>query len=140
MPGEERVEVARDHVLERDEGVAVAERQEAAQELLRDLDAGDDLGVLVGVAEDDPEAQREVRDVGERPAEADHERGQRGVDLLLEEAVELGALLTLGGARRDQADAVLGEGGAQLALHAVDEPRAHPDDALADRVDLLDRG
>ena len=54
-PREEVVEVGGDHVLERDEGEAVADREEAAQQLLRHLDAGGDLLVLLGVAEQDPQ-------------------------------------------------------------------------------------
>ena len=88
-PREERLDVVGDHVLERDERLAVADRQEPPQQLLRDLDAGEHLGLLLGVAEHDDQAEREVRDVGERPADAEDERRQRREDLAAEELVEL---------------------------------------------------
>ena len=89
--GEERVEVGGDRLLERDEGLApvLADPQEATEQLLRHLDPGDDLGRALGVAQQDPEAEREVRDVGERPAEADHQRRQRREDLVVEAGVDL---------------------------------------------------
>ena len=98
---EERVEVGGDHLLQRHEGFAVlADRQEAAEQLLRDLDPGDDLDSALGVAQQHAEAEREVGDVGEGPAEADHQRRQRREDLLVEAAVDLAPLLL---ARRSRA-------------------------------------
>ena len=82
-----------------DEASAVADRQEPPQQLLRHLDSRHHLGVLLGVAEDDDQAQREVRDVGEGAADAEDERRQRREDLRLEQLVELGTLL-LGRRRR----------------------------------------
>ena len=92
--GEERVEVGGDRLLQRHEGLAVvADRQEAAEQLLRHLDAGDDLGAALGIAQQHAEAEREVGDVGEGPAEADHQRRQRREDLLVEAGVDLAPLL-----------------------------------------------
>ena len=54
-----------------------------------------DLVVELGVAQPHDQAQRQVRDVRERPARADRERRQHREDLLAEVALELG----LGGAR-----------------------------------------
>ena len=87
--GEERVEVGGDRLLQRHEDlVALADRQEAAEQLLRHLDAGDDLGAALGIAQQHAEAEREVGDVGEGPAEPDHQRRQRREDLLVEAGVD----------------------------------------------------
>ena len=115
--GEEHVEVGGDHLLERHEGLAaLADRQEAAEQLLRHLDPGDDLGAALGIAQQHTEAEREVRDVGERPAEADHQRRQRREDLLVEADVDLAPLLLARGVERDDPDPVLLQGRAQLPL------------------------
>ena len=107
-PREERAEVGGDQVVEGHERVAVlAEREEAAQELLRHLDPREHVGVLLGIAQRNREAQREVRDVGEGPAQADHERGQRGEHLALEEGRELLALFVGGLGDRQDANAAL---------------------------------
>ena len=53
----------------------------------------------LGVAQQHAEAEREVGDVGEGPAEADHQRRQRREDLLVEAGVDLAPLLLAGGAR-----------------------------------------
>ncbi len=90
--GEEQVEVGGDRLLQRHEGLAVlAERQEAAEQLLRHLDPGDDLGPALGIAQQHAEAEREVGDVGEGAAEPDHQRRQRREDLLVEAGVDLAA-------------------------------------------------
>ena len=95
--GEERPEVGGDQVLQRHQGPSgVADRDEPAEQLLRHLHPGDDLGPLIGIAERHAEAQRQVGDVGERPPEADRQRRQRREDALLERTVEL---LALGRAR-----------------------------------------
>ena len=89
MPGKSAAEVARDDLLHGDEADPVRQRDEAPQQLLRDLDAGEDLALLLGVAEDDEQAQREVRDVGKGPAHAEHQRRQRREHLPVEERIEL---------------------------------------------------
>ena len=109
------------------------------QQLLRHLDPGDDLGALVRVAEADGQAQRQVRDVRERPAEPDRQRGQRREDALLEHAVELLALASFGALRRDDPDPVLGERRPELALEASRQALALAEDPLPDRVDLVAR-
>ena len=115
--------------------VPLAERQEAAEELLRHLDPREDVGVLLGVAKRDGEAQREVRDVRERPAEADHERGQSREHLALEEVRELLALLVGRLGDGQDPDAALLELGAhrlERGAHAL----ALLEHALRDRLDL----
>jgi hypothetical protein len=105
---EQPVEPARDDVLERDAD-PVGDLDEARQHLLRHLHAREQLGVALRVAEPDAEAQREVRDVGERPPRSDCQRCQDGEDLLFEDAVYRGALLLRAGRDVDDPDLVLGQ-------------------------------
>ncbi len=83
---EQRVEVAGDDLLERHEDVlvAVGDLDEARQQLLGHLHAGE--GGVRGrrVADEHRQAQREVGDVGERAAEPDGQRRQHGEDLAAE--------------------------------------------------------
>ena len=134
---EERVQVLGDQALERDERPAVTDREEARQHLLRHLHARERLLRGLRVADEHRERQRQVRDVGERPAEPDGERRQDREDLALE---ALGQLLAVArvhvGAGLDP-DPVLGELRPQHALEHVGlAPRllAH---RLADRRDRL---
>ncbi len=108
---EQVVEVLGDQVLERDERAAVADRDEARQHLLRHLHAREGLQPADRVAHEHAEREREVRDVGERPPEADGQRRQHREDLAGEALVEhlplrLGDLVVA-----DDADAVLGQPG-----------------------------
>ncbi len=138
-PREQRLEVVGDHLLERHERCAVADRQEAAEELLRHLDAREHLGVLLGVAQHDDQAEREVRDVGERPADAEDERGQRREHLPEEEVVDLAPLLGVRLGVGDDPDALVLEGGLQLPREGALDAIALLDRGLADRLDLLER-
>ena len=72
---EERGEVVRDHALERDPQAALAELEEARQ-ALGHLDAREALLAGLRVADEDAEAEREPRDVGERLPRPDGERRQ----------------------------------------------------------------
>ena len=65
--GEERFEEVGDDILERQEEAACAHLDEPGQPL-RHLDAGEPLLPGLGVADEDPEAERERGDVGERLA------------------------------------------------------------------------
>ncbi len=106
-PGEQRIEVAGDDVLERDERVLL-DLHESRQDLLGHLDAGERLLVGIGVVEVDDQAQREVGDVGERPAGADAQRREDREDLLAEVSLDrLVGRARLGAA--DDADALLGQ-------------------------------
>ena len=74
-PGEQRAQVGGDQVLERDQrGPRLADLHEPPEQLLRHLHPGEHLGALVGIAERHGQAEREVRDVGERAPEADRQR------------------------------------------------------------------
>ncbi len=138
--GEEHVEVGGDRLLQRHEGLAaLADRQEAAEQLLRHLDPGDDLGAALGIAQKHAEAEREVRDVGEGPAEADHQRRQRREDLLVEAGVDLPPLLLAGVLERDDADPVLLEGRPESAVEAAVQAVVELQHPGLDRVDLLAR-
>ena len=85
---EEPVEEVRDHVLERDQQAALADRDEARQ-ALGHLHAREALLARLGVADDHAEREREARDVRERLARADRERRQHRVDPLREGRLEL---------------------------------------------------
>ena len=136
--GEERVEVGGDHVLEGDEpGAVLAHRDEAAEQLLRHLDPGDDLVAALRVAKQDAEAEREVGYVGEGTAEADHQRRQGREHLLVEVLVDLRPLGLARRGERDDADALLLQGRAQGPAEAAVEPGVELQNPLLDRVDLL---
>ena len=145
-PGEQRREVLGDQVLERDERAPVADRHEARQHLLRHLHAREGLDPADRVADDDAERQREVGDVGERPPEADRQRRQHREDLAAEALVERLALLRADLVDADDADAVLGQRRAQvavehrrLALEVLAHRRADQLDRLARRAPVLQR-
>ena len=97
MPGEQRVEVRGDHLLERDEARARRHRDEAREER-RHLDAREPLLAGAGVAHDDREVERQARDVRERVRGVDGERREHREDPVVELARELGAR----GRRRDR--------------------------------------
>ena len=135
---EERVEVGRDRLLERHEYLVVlANPQEAAEQLLRHLDPGDDLGAAVGVAQQHAEAEREVGDIGEGAAEPDDERGQCRKDLLMEAGVDFAPLLLAGRLQRDDADPVLLQRRPQYPGEAAVQAGVELQHPRLDRVDLL---
>ena len=138
-PREEIVEVRRDHLLERHEGEPVADREEAAEELLRHLHPRGHLLVLLRVAEQHRDAQREVGDVGEGPAAADHQRSERREHLALEESLDLLSLLGAGVVERDHPDSVLGEAGRRSSAKQRPSRSRSSDRPLADPVDHLAR-
>ncbi len=139
-PREQGAEVGRDQRVERDEGVAaVADREEAPQELLRHLHPGEDLVVLLRVAKHDGEREREVGDVRKRASAPDHQRGEDREHLALEELLELLALDLGRLLGRDHADSVLGERRAQVALNGAADALALVEDPLADRRQGLRR-
>jgi hypothetical protein len=137
-PREELVEVARDHVLERDEA-ALADLEEARQHLLRHLHAREGLVARDRVAQPHGEAEREVRDVRERAPRADRERRQHREDLLREEAVDLGHVLRGALARLDDPDPVLREPRPQRARERVRVAPAELGGARRDPLDRLER-
>ncbi len=133
--------MVRDHVLERHEqrraAVALRERDEARQDLGRHLHAREHGLVGERVADEDREAQRQVRDVGEGAPGGDGERCQRREDLLLEQLGELGAALLVELANADDTDLVVGQLATQLAFEAVGQAAAEREHALADQRDRL---
>ena len=112
---EERRQRVRDHVLEREEELPLADADEARQELGH-LDAGESLFARLRIPDEHAERERQRRDVRERLTRPDGERRQHGIDLPVEERRQLVELLL--GAVRDPADQdpFLLERGAQLAL------------------------
>ena len=94
MPGEERVEVGGDHLLERHEALAVGHHDEAGQQQ-RHLHPGE--AALLGdrVAHDHGEVERQVGDVRERVTGVDGERREHREDALLEHLVEVLAVVVV---------------------------------------------
>ncbi len=80
-----------DHILERHQQAALADRDEPV-EALRHLDAGEPLLARLRVADEQAEAQREPGDVRERLAGPDRERRQDGEDVTQEQLLELAVL------------------------------------------------
>ena len=80
-----------EHLLERDEAVAVADR-EIARQSLGHLHAREALLPVFRVAHEDRQADREARDVGERLPRADRERRQHRIDVAVVAALQVGAL------------------------------------------------
>lgn len=134
---EEQVQVPRDDVLERDEGVLV-DLDEARQHLLRHLHPRVQRRVCGRVVELDEQAQREVRDVGEGAARPDRQRRQHGEDVLPEVALNRlrqGARLRTA----DDADALLGEGRAHDLGELVRMARVHLPELAGEPVHHLGR-
>ena len=121
------------------EGEPVADREEAAEELLRHLHPRGHLLVLLRVAEQHRDAEREVGDVGEGPAAADHQRSERREHLTLEESLDLLSLLGAGVAERDHPDSVLGEAWAKIVREAAPQPLTQLRHPVANPVDHLAR-
>ncbi len=135
--GEQPVEVLGDQILERDEGEAVAGRDEARQHLLRDLHARERLHVRHRVAYEHAERERQVGDVRERTPEADGERRQHREDLVAEAVVERAPLLRPDVVDADDPDAVVGQPRPQLELQAA---ALALDVRTVDLTDRLERG
>src|SRR3954447_19424906 len=138
-PGEERVEVGGDELLERDEGGALARGDEARQQLLGHLAAREGRHLRLRVAHEDGERQRQVRDVGERAPQTDRQRREDREDLAPEALVERLALVGADLVHADDADVVLGQGRAHLVLRAARLALVELEDALAQLVDDLRR-
>src|SRR5947209_9455154 len=79
--------MAGDDLLERDERV-LGDLDEPGQDLLGDLHACERVVVEVGIVKPDDQAQREVRDIRERPSGTDGQRRQHGEDLVAETAFD----------------------------------------------------
>ena len=94
---------------------------------------------VLRVAHQHGEAQRQVRDVRERPAEPDGQRREHREDLAAEALGELLALLVAERLAADDADAVLGQRGQQLGAQAARLALEVAQDPLADRVEHLRR-
>ncbi len=138
-PREQRPEVGGDQRVERNQGVAITDVDEAPEQLLRNLDPGEDLVVLLGVVQSDDQREREVRDVREGATAADHKRRQDGEHLPLEQVCELLALLVGCLVRRDDANPAFGQGRAQLGFDDAADALALLEDAIADRIEGLRR-
>jgi hypothetical protein len=133
--------VVGDHVLQRHQqrGLrrGLLERDEARQDLRRDLHAREHRLVGDRVAHEHGEAQRQVGDVRERAPGRDRQRRQRGEDRLLEVPGQLRAALLVEVVHVDHANVVLGQRRAQPAFEAVGQPAALLEHALADQRDRL---
>ena len=81
--GEQLGEVHRDDLLERHEALAVGQHHEPGQQR-RHLDPGEAPLAGVRIADDHAQVQRQRRDVGERVARIDRQRGEHREDAALE--------------------------------------------------------
>jgi hypothetical protein len=135
-PGEELLEVAGDDALERNPGV-IRDPHEAGQHLLRHLDARERVLVGDGVAHQDREAERQIRDVRERPSRSDGERCEHREDLLPEALGDDLALLRAAFLAGDDPDALLLERGANRALEHLALALELLARALGDAIDRL---
>ena len=136
-PGEQLAEVRGDHLLERDEPLAIGHHHEPRQEVGH-LDAGE--APLGGdrIAEQHREVQREVRDVRERVPGVDGERREHREDALLEGLDEELLVVVVEVVPPGEAHAVVGQRRDDLVeeqpLLSVDEDLhalAHLDQLLA---------
>ncbi len=109
-PREERVQVGRDHLLERHEALAVGHHHEAGQRR-RHLHPGDAPLPRCRVLHLDHQVEGQVRDVREGVAGVDGQRGQHGVDLTLEDLDEVPTVIVVEGGPAGEADARLGQPG-----------------------------
>ena len=157
-PGEQGLEVRRDHLLEGDEPLAVGHDDEAGQDR-RDLDPGDAAFAGRGVLHLDHQVEREVGDVGERVAGVDGQRGEDGEDLALEDVDQMDPVVVVERGPVGEPHAGVGQRGDDLVeedgvlaphqlldpgpdhlellarAQAVDRPGAHPGGHL-----ILQRG
>ena len=133
---EQAVEVRRDHLLERDEPLAVGQPEEAGQQG-RHLHPGEAFLAGRRVAHHDREVQREVRDVGERVGRVDRQRREHREDPLVEDAAEV-LTVRLGQCRPvGEPDADLVERGCDLAVEERGQTLHHRLDPGTDRAQLL---
>ena len=109
-PGEQRLQVGRDDLLERHEALAVGHDHEAGQRR-RDLDPGDAALPRRRVLHLDHQVERQVRDVGEGVARVDGQRREHGVDLALEDLDQVLTVVVVERGPAREADAGLGERG-----------------------------
>ena len=87
---EEPVEIGGDDILERDEDPRLRRHEPAEQR--RDLDPREVDQVRIGVLDTDRQVERQVRDVRERVARIDRERGQHREDPRAEHGLQHPAL------------------------------------------------
>ena len=124
MPGNERVEVGGDEVLEEDEPLAVGQGDEAGQRR-RHLDPGEALLVVLGVVHEDGQVERQVGDVGEGVGGVHAERGEDGEDPLVEDLVEVLAVVEVEVGPAAQDDAV-GSDGRESGVDVAGPPAGGP--------------
>ena len=136
--GEQHLRVRRDQLLEREEPLAVGERDEARDDR-RHLDPREPAELRRRIADHDGEVERQVRDVRERMRGVDRQRGQDREHLPLERVAKMGACHLVEVRPLLDAHSGLGEQRADpLGEHAV-LPCGERPHALADRIELLAR-
>ena len=92
--GEEQIQAAGDQTFQGDEDNLVGFRKsEPAREQLRDLDAGEEMFALAGLAQEDADGDGKVGDEGKRVAGVDRQGREHGEDLPLKIIVGAGALV-----------------------------------------------
>ncbi|MET3801824.1 hypothetical protein ABID70_001779 [Clavibacter michiganensis] len=142
--GEQRLELVRDEVLERDEvdGARARVRRERheARQHLRHLDARELLAVRLRVADAHREVERQAGDVGERVRGIHRERHEHGEYLLGEQLVQAVLLGLVERVPAHDADAVLLEGRADAVVEGGRVPDLEPVRGLVDGREHLGGG
>ncbi len=136
-PREQRVEMRRDHLLQRDELAAPRHRHEAGEQR-RHLHAREALLTGRRVAHDDREVQRQVGDVRERVCRVDRQGSEHREDALIEDPCELRLGIGAEIAPVREVDAGLAQRGRDVLGEDRGLTRHELLDAFADRPKLLD--
>src|SRR6266851_935592 len=136
--GEERLQVERYDVLERDESGVVSKRDEARQHR-RHLDAGEAMLPTLRIPDRNRKVEREVGDVRERMARVYGQRRQHWEDLLPEDRVELRQLLLAHLVAANNGDARSAEGRDDARVVEPGLPLDESFDPAADGLQLLQR-
>ena len=138
-PGEQTIEVRRDDLLDRHEALPVGHDHEPRQQR-RHLHARDPLiPPAPGSRDDHGEVEGEVADVGERMGGVDGERGEHREDPVLEDRVDVPAVLAIervvvGEAKADLSEPLCDRSeGEHLTGHQLDRPGADLRELLVDR-------
>ena len=138
-PGEQRVEVRGQHLLDGYEPFAVGQGHEPVEQR-RHLHPGEAPLPGHGVADDRRQVQRQARDVREGVGRVHRERREHREDPLLEQPVELGPIVPVQLGPGHDPDPRLVERGQNLLRQQVPGAIDELGHALADSRELLARG
>ena len=136
-PREQKVEVARNHLLQRDESITAPDTEEARDSGTdRHLDAGGGRRLLLLVVQRHEQVEREVRDEGERVRRVDRLGRHQGHDVLDVVVPQAAAFLLVQVRVIENLDSVFGEATQHLGEDALLAPLDLRNDVLS-LVNLL---